>query len=218
MSIATYLPYPNDKSCNKYSDCVSEVCEVWDFHGGQYYGLVDTYQHFEESLGACLPNYMVWCCISEAQFEIISYCAIPTNCTGTLFNAIQELKIFVCLYMGSCICAYICVYVAVYMLMRNVIWLITVISSWFLLIFIQQLLAEWAAGSSHVCTTVFTRMQDNPNWRWAPKSKTSAKKHYFIINFIHSVYKACQIISTFTSQCHCLHLHSQCLHLSHTHS
>jgi hypothetical protein len=34
-----------------------------------------------------------------------------------------------------------------------------------------------------------------------------AKKKYFTINSIHSVYKACQILSTFTNQCHCVHLH-----------
>ena len=123
-------------------------------------------------------------------------------------------------------CAFICdhvlvhiyVYVAVDMLMRNVMWLITVVSSWFLLIFTQWLLPEWAAGSSHVCITIFTRMQDNSNGRWAPKSKTSAKKHYYSVNFIHSVHKVCHIISTLTSWCHCLHLHRQCLHLPHTHS
>ena len=42
----------------------------------------------------------------------------------------------------------------------------------------------------------------------------SAKKKYFTTNFIHLIYKAHQILPTFTKQCYCLHLHSQCLHLS----
>ena len=31
---------------------------------------------------------------------------------------------------------------------------------------------------------------------------------------MHLIHKACQILLTFTKQCHCLHLHSQCLHLT----
>jgi len=54
-----------------------------------------------------------------------------------------------------------------------------------------------------------------PNLRWPPKNKTSANK-YFTTNFIHLVHKACHILSTSTNQCHCLHLHSQCLHSSHS--
>ena len=50
------------------------------------------------------------------------------------------------------------------------------------------------------------------------KHKTSAKKKYFTINYKHLIYKAYQMLSTFTNRCHCLHLHSQCLHLPHTHS
>ena len=85
--------------------------------------------------------------------------------------------------------------------------------------------------------TVFTRMQDDsnqrrhrkqnmcakgkcihPNLTWPSKNKISAKKKYFTSNFTHLMHKACQILSPFTNQCHCLHLHSQCLHLPHTHS
>ena len=40
------------------------------------------------------------------------------------------------------------------------------------------------------------------------KNKMCTKKIYFTINSIHLMHKACQILSTFTSQCHCLHLHS----------
>jgi len=43
-----------------------------------------------------------------------------------------------------------------------------------------------------------------------PRNKTYAKKKYFTINLIHKAY---QILSTFTNQCHCHHLHIQCLHL-----
>jgi hypothetical protein len=50
------------------------------------------------------------------------------------------------------------------------------------------------------------------------KQLTSAKKKYFTINFIHLTHTACQILSTFTRQCHCFHLHKQCLHHPHTHS
>jgi len=35
----------------------------------------------------------------------------------------------------------------------------------------------------------------------------SAKKKYFTINFIYLIDKACQILSTFTNQFLCLHLH-----------
>ena len=51
-----------------------------------------------------------------------------------------------------------------------------------------------------------------------PPQKTSAKKKYFTINCIQLIHKACQILLTSTSQCHCLHLHSQCLHLPYPHS
>ena len=61
-------------------------------------------------------------------------------------------------------------------------------------------------------------MQDGSNLRRPPKNKMSAKKKYFTINFKHLIHKACQILSTFTNRCHCLQLHSQCLHLPHTHS
>ena len=38
------------------------------------------------------------------------------------------------------------------------------------------------------------------------------------INSIHLIHKASHILSTFTNQCHCLHLHSQCLHLPRPHT
>ena len=49
-----------------------------------------------------------------------------------------------------------------------------------------------------------------------PKNKMSAKKKYFTINFTHLLHAACHILSPFTNHCHCLHLHSQCLHLPHS--
>jgi len=58
----------------------------------------------------------------------------------------------------------------------------------------------------------------DPNLGSPPKNKMFTKKKYFTVNFIHLIYKACQILSTFTNQCHFLHLHIQCLHLPHTHS
>jgi len=54
---------------------------------------------------------------------------------------------------------------------------------------------------------VFTWMQDDWILRWPPKNKTSAKKKYFTIKFVHLIHKVCQILYTFTNQCHCLHLH-----------
>ena len=58
-------------------------------------------------------------------------------------------------------------------------------------------------------------MQDNTN---PLQNRMSSKKKYFTVNYIHLINKSCQILSTFTNQCRCLHLHSQCLHLPHTHS
>ena len=40
-----------------------------------------------------------------------------------------------------------------------------------------------------------------PNLWWTSKNKISAKKKYFVINFIHLIHKACQIPSTFTKCC-----------------
>ena len=57
-----------------------------------------------------------------------------------------------------------------------------------------------------------------PNTRQLPKDKMSAKKKRFTINYIYLVHNACQILSTFTNQCHCLHLNSPCLHQPHSHS
>ena len=61
--------------------------------------------------------------------------------------------------------------------------------------------------------TVFIQIQDDFNWRKPHKTKMSSKQKNFTINCIHLLHKVCQILSTFTNQCHCLHLHSQCLHL-----
>jgi len=46
----------------------------------------------------------------------------------------------------------------------------------------------------------------------------SAKKKCFPINFVHWIYWDCQILSALTIECHCLHLHSECLHLPDTNS
>jgi hypothetical protein len=78
-------------------------------------------------------------------------------------------------------------------------------------------LNDLRCSSTHVhaqkkCVTRFTRMQD---------IQTPQKIKHLLIqninytvnsNFIHLIHKACP------SQCHCLHLHSQCLHLPHTYS
>jgi hypothetical protein len=53
--------------------------------------------------------------------------------------------------------------------------------------------------------TIFTQMK--VTLIWLPQNKMSAKNIYFTLNFIHLIHKACQILSTFTSQCHCLDLH-----------
>jgi hypothetical protein len=57
--------------------------------------------------------------------------------------------------------------------------------------------------TKHFChgKIVFIQIQDNP------QKKKTTKKKYFITNFIHLLHKACQILCTFTNQCH-----SQCLH------
>jgi len=64
--------------------------------------------------------------------------------------------------------------------------------------------------------TAFTQMQGCS--KMTPKTDTSAKQKCFAINLLHLIQKACQIRSTFTSLCHCLHFHSQCLLLPHTHT
>jgi hypothetical protein len=55
------------------------------------------------------------------------------------------------------------------------------------------------------------------NLGWPFKNQTSGKKKYFTINFIHLIHTACQTLSTFTNQCHCLRLHSQCFLLKTSH-
>ena len=56
------------------------------------------------------------------------------------------------------------------------------------------------------------------NARWAPQKIKHQLKNYFSLNFIHLIYDICWILSASANQCHCLHLHSQCLHLPFTHS
>ena len=56
-----------------------------------------------------------------------------------------------------------------------------------------------------------------PNRRWPSKNKTFAKKNNFTINFIHLIHNMSDSIMS-TNHCHCLHLHSHCLHRLHTHS
>jgi hypothetical protein len=66
-------------------------------------------------------------------------------------------------------------------------------------------------------STVLTWMKDDPNLRWPPKKWNLCYENIFYY-FIHLIHRACEILSTFTKQCHCLHFHSLCLHLPHSHS
>jgi hypothetical protein len=54
--------------------------------------------------------------------------------------------------------------------------------------------------------------------RWPPTNTMSAMKKYFIINLLHLIHTAHQLLSTCTAQCHYLHHHSWCLHLPHARS
>ena len=82
--------------------------------------------------------------------------------------------------------------------------------------YISNKVSGWSKLAGELwLTTVFTRMQEDSNLRWHPKNKTSAKKKYFTVNFIHLIHKACQILSTSTSQCCYHHLHGWCSHLPH---
>jgi hypothetical protein len=51
---------------------------------------------------------------------------------------------------------------------------------------------------------IFIQTYDDP-----PKIKHLLNV-YFTINFIHLIHKTCQMLSTSTNQCQCLHLHSHC--------
>ena len=51
-----------------------------------------------------------------------------------------------------------------------------------------------------------------------PQYKMSAKENYFTIHFIHLKHKACQGLSAFTNQYHCVCIHIQCRHLPYTRS
>ena len=61
--------------------------------------------------------------------------------------------------------------------------------------------------------TIFIEFQADSNLKMTPPQKMEClrKEKYFTINFVHLIHGACQILSTFTAQFHCLHLHSQCL-------
>lgn len=52
----------------------------------------------------------------------------------------------------------------------------------------------------------------HPSLRWSPRNKMCVKNGYYSIDFIHLIHNTCQILSTFTSQCHSLHLPWSCLH------
>ena len=45
-----------------------------------------------------------------------------------------------------------------------------------------------------------------------PPNRSLLRKKYCTMNFMHIIHGVCQIQCIFTNQCHCLHLHSQCLH------
>ena len=58
---------------------------------------------------------------------------------------------------------------------------------------------------------------------YLPKSKTTPKNNMYpkkniLLFFAYLIDKACQILSTFPKQCHCLHLYNLGLHLPYTHS
>ena len=67
---------------------------------------------------------------------------------------------------------------------------------------------------NHVCQ-VITYLSKS---KTSPKNKMCAKEKYFTVNFLHLIHKICKMLSAFTNQWHCLHLHSQVLHLPHTNS
>jgi hypothetical protein len=58
-----------------------------------------------------------------------------------------------------------------------------------------------------------------PNLRWhppTPRPQEVPRKNLLLV-ISHTEYtKHVRLLSTFPNQCHCLHLHSQCLHLPHT--
>ena len=62
-------------------------------------------------------------------------------------------------------------------------------------------------GSSHFMQILY--YLNEPNLRQSPQNKTSAKKKYLTINSIYLTLKVCQILSTITSHCSCIPLHSQ---------
>ena len=103
------------------------------------------------------------------------------------------------------ICHFLCtVYIAHYCILFSIPHCHLWVQIW-LSIFSFQKLPNW------LCQIWIIPMFQNhmPN-------KMCAEKKYCIVNFIHSIHKACQILSAFTSQCQCLHLHSLCLCLPHT--
>jgi len=50
-----------------------------------------------------------------------------------------------------------------------------------------------------------------PNVRWHPKKWNFCSEKYVTINYIKLIHKTCWILSAFTNQCHCVHLHSHSL-------
>lgn len=121
-----------------------------------------------------VPVYQTTWYGAASQKPSLKYLTVfPLQIAQAHCSALSMSWKFLCLYMGSFTCAYIyiCVYVAVDMLMRNVMWLIAVVSSWFLLIFTQWVLPEWAAGSSHVCFTIFTEHKTTLMEGESPKVK-----------------------------------------------
>ena len=127
--------------------------------------------------------------------------------------------------MYLCVCVCVCVHVCVCLCARAcVLAYLTCLLAYLLTFLLIYLLAS--CQEANKCKMTPPPQKKNmstkgkciyPNLR-QPPNKNFAKKKYFTINFMHLKHKTYQILSTFTNQCHCLSLHSQCLHLPHTHS
>jgi hypothetical protein len=72
-------------------------------------------------------------------------------------------------------------------------------------IFDRTVVHQWSITESSYHIFPNSRQE---NLSWTPKNKISAKKKYFTINFIHLIHKACQILFSFTYQCHFLHFNA----------
>ena len=79
----------------------------------------------------------------------------------------------------------------------------------------SKLLSTWKRHPLYQTYHIY-RMQDDCNLKQHLKNKMCAEIKYFTVNFIHLIQKVCKMLSAFTNQWRCLHLHSQCLHLPHT--